>query len=98
MLYLLAIINLVLTSLSGLAFYNIYTRTKGLGWLEIMVMFISLSLLIVTNIGIMWVNGQRGSRISELKRKNNMLEQELANQKKVNLEKINQEEKNELND
>ena len=81
MLYLLAIINLILTSLSGLAFFNIYKSTKGLGWLEIIVMFISIILLFVTNIGIIWVNTQRGSAISELKRKNSMLEEELAHQK-----------------
>ncbi len=83
MLYLLAIINLVLTSLSGLAFYNIYRSTKGLGWLEIAVMFISIILLLVTNIGIIWVNAQRGKMISELKKKNNTLIQELDNQKRV---------------
>lgn len=83
MLYLLAIINLVLTSLSGLAFYNIYRSTKGLGWLEIAVMFISIILLLVTNIGIIWVNAQRGKMISELKKKNNTLTQELDNQKRV---------------
>ncbi len=87
MLYLLAIINLVLTSLSGLAFLNIYRANKGLGWLEIAVMFISIILLFITNIGIIWVNTQRGSSISELKRKNTMLEEELANQKMINEEK-----------
>jgi hypothetical protein len=87
MLYLFAIINLILTSLSGLAFFNIYKSTNGLGWLEISVMFISLTLLLVTNIGIIWVNTQRGSVISELKRKNNMLEQELAEQKLASKEK-----------
>lgn len=94
MLYLLAIINLVLTFLSGLAFYNIYSRNKGLGWLEVIVMFISLGLLIVTNFGIIWVNAQRGSRISELKRKNSMLDIELANQKAANLD--NKENKKKL--
>jgi len=89
MLYLFAIINLILTTLSGLAFFNIYKSTKGLGWLEVIVMFISLTLLIVTNIGIIWVNTQRGSIISELKRKNNMLEQELENQKTINNEEKN---------
>ncbi len=93
MLYLFAIINLILTTLSGLAFFNIYKSTKGLGWLEISVMFISLTLLLITNLGIIWVNTQRGSIISELKRKNKMLEEELANNKIANKEK-----KEEIND
>ncbi len=83
MLYLLAVINLVLTSLSGLAFFNIYKSAQDLGWLEIAVMFISLILLLVSNIAIIWVNTQRGSVIGELKRKNNMLTQELAKQKEA---------------
>lgn len=81
MLYLFAVINLILTTFSGLAFFNIYKSTKGLGLLEIGVLFISLVLLIVTNIGIIWVNTQRGSIISELKKKNSALEQELNLQK-----------------
>lgn len=84
MLYLFAVINLVLTSLSGLAFFNIYKSVTDLGWLEIAVMFISLILLLVSNIAILWVNRQRGSIISELKRKNNMLQQELASQEQAN--------------
>lgn len=84
MLYLFAIINLILTALSGLAFLNFY---QDLEMLEKSVMFISLLLLLVTNIGIIWVNFKRGNIISELKRKNNMLEQELAAQKKLNEDK-----------
>lgn len=86
MLYLLAIINLVLTGLSGLSFYNISATTKNLGLLEVAVMWISIILLIVTNIGIIWVNKQRGNSISELQRKNAMLEQKL-----ITLEREKQE-------
>ena len=82
MLYLLAVINLVLTGLCGLSFFNIYKSTKGLGLLEMAVMWISIVLLLVTNIGIIWVNDQRGKVISELQRKKTMLEQEMATQKK----------------
>ncbi|MFA7056482.1 MAG: hypothetical protein WC155_02825 [Candidatus Cloacimonadales bacterium] len=88
MLYLLAIINLVLTGFCGLAFYNIYKplRAQEL-FLEIAVMAIAIILLIVTNIGILWVNNQRGKVISELEKKNTMLEQELTAQKRKNEEK-----------
>ena len=83
MLYLLTIINLILIFFNGLAFFNVY---KDLDLLEKLVMLITLVLLFATNIGIIWVNTQRGSFIGELKRKNNMLEEELANQKKANEE------------
>jgi len=77
MLYLLATINLVLTGLCGLSFYNISTTSKNLGLLELAVMWLSIVLLLVTNIGIIWVNKQRGNTIGELQRKNAMLEQKL---------------------
>lgn len=88
MLYLLAMINLVLTGLCGLSFFNIYKSTKGLGLLEMAVMWISIVLLLVTNIGILWVNAQRGKIIGELERKNTMLEQELTTQKRKNEENL----------
>ena len=81
MLYLLTIINLILIFFNGLAFFNVY---KGLDLLEKLVMLITLVLLFATNIGIIWVNGQRGKVIGELKRKSDMLEQELAKQKALN--------------
>jgi len=86
MLYLLAIINLILTFFSGLAFMTIYRSSRDLSWhdLGVAVMFVSIILLFVTNIAILWVNSQRGSEISELKRNSNMLEQELAKQKELN--------------
>lgn len=91
MLYLFAIINLVLTSLSGLAFINIYRHGSGIGWLELIVMAISLILLLVTNIAIIWVNIQRGKEISSLVKKNNLLNQKLTEMQAAN----NREEKQE---